>query len=210
MKKKRDHPPEDINSGREIKKHLKKIEKFVIDLADVPPQLPILKSKGRIKEGASKYMGVSFHKPRNKWRVIIMIEGKHCHVGSYESEEEAAVNYARAVFKYQGQEALAKAREGIDLSDVPPQPPIPKSGRYIKDCSSKYTGVSFDKSMNKWQAKIWMRERSDILVVMIMRRKPLLITLVQYSNTSSGIILYKSSSQVCHKTIILIHNPNHK
>ncbi len=150
-------PSKDMINGKETaKKRLKKADKFVIDLADVPPQLPILKSKGRIKDGASKYMGVSFHKPRNKWRVSIMFEGKHRYVGSYESEEEAAVNYARAVFKYQGQEALEKARETIDLSDVPPQLPIPKSGRYIKDCTSIYTGVSFDKSTNKWQAKIWI------------------------------------------------------
>ena len=158
--KKRPCPlPSNMINGRETaKKRLKKADKFVIDLADVPPQLPILKSKGRIKDGASKYMGVSFHKPRNKWRVSIMFEGKHRYVGSYESEEEAAVNYARAVFKYQGQEALEKARETIDLSDVPPQLPIPKSGRYIKGCSSKYTGVSFDKATNKWQAKIWIED----------------------------------------------------
>ena len=149
-------PSIDMISGRETTKKRQRADKFVIDLADVPPQLPILKNKGHYKEGTSKYTGVSFHKPRNKWRAAITINGKNRYVGSYESEEEAAVNYARAVFKYHGQEALVKAREAIDLSDVPPQPPIPKSGRYIKDCSSKYTGVSFDKSMNKWRAIIWI------------------------------------------------------
>jgi hypothetical protein len=47
------------------------------------------------------------------------------------SEEVAAIDYARAVFKYKGQEALEKAREqkssgsepaiNIDLSDIQPQ-----------------------------------------------------------------------------------------
>ena len=36
-----------------------------------------------------------------------------------------------------------KKRGLIDLSDVPPQPPISKVGR-IKEGASKYTGVSFD------------------------------------------------------------------
>eukprot|EP00984_Skeletonema_dohrnii_P034672 scaffold33629_cov130-Skeletonema_dohrnii-CCMP3373.AAC.1 len=102
-----------------------------------------------------------------------MIEGKTRHIGLYENEEEAAVDYARAVVKYKGQGVLDNAREErarvksgsgsgernsfiIDLSDVPPQPPIPKSGRRIKDGASKYTGVSFNKKMNKWQAKIFI------------------------------------------------------
>eukprot|EP00984_Skeletonema_dohrnii_P030819 scaffold22636_cov63-Skeletonema_dohrnii-CCMP3373.AAC.1 len=99
-----------------------------------------------------------------------MIEGKTRHVGLYENEEEAAVDYARAVVKYKGQGVLDNAREErardksgsvernsfiIDLRDVPPQPPIPKRGR-IKDGASKYTGVSFNKAMNKWQAKIFI------------------------------------------------------
>ena len=33
----------------------------------------------------------------------------------------------------------------VDLSDVPPQPPIPKNGSHIKEGASKYTGVYFDK-----------------------------------------------------------------
>lgn len=59
-----------------------------------------------------------------------MIDGKQHYIGSYENEEEAAIDYARAVFKYKGQEALDKARErkkspgiSIDLSDVRPQQP---------------------------------------------------------------------------------------
>ena len=136
-----------------------------IDLSDVPPQPPIAKSAGRIKDGASKYTGVSFNKASHKWNAQIMIDGKqHC-IGFYDNEEEAAVDYARAIFKYKGQGALDKAREQaalvkarmhssltIDLSDVPPQPPIPKSAGRIKDGASKYTGLSFDNRTNKWIA----------------------------------------------------------
>ena len=81
-----------------------------IDLSGVPPQLPILKSDNRIKEGASKYSGVCFDKVKNKWRARIRIAFKNCHIGCYENEDEAAINYARAVFKYRGEDALNKAR----------------------------------------------------------------------------------------------------
>jgi hypothetical protein len=131
-----------------------------IDLSDVPTQLPILKNEGDVKGGTSKYVGVNFDKVAKKWKAIISIDGKLRHIGYYENEEEAAVNYARAVFKYKGQDAVDKARglkksaHAIDLSDVPPQPPIPKSTGTIKEGASKYTGVTFNKPRNKWQASI--------------------------------------------------------
>jgi len=37
-----------------------------------------------------------------KWLAQIIIEGKTRHIGYYENEEEAAVDYALAVFKYNG------------------------------------------------------------------------------------------------------------
>ena len=71
-----------------------------IDLSNVPRQPAIPKSAVRIKDGASKYTGVSFRNKLNKWVAQITIDGKqHC-IGSYENEEEAAVNYAHALFKY--------------------------------------------------------------------------------------------------------------
>jgi len=145
--KKRDCPLEDSISNNKTKKR-QRVDAFVIDLTGVPPQSPIPISAGRIKEGASKYTGVTFNKAmNNKWQAKIRIDGKQRHIGTYENEEEAAADYARAVFKYRGQGALDKAREQnsfiIDLSDVPPQPPVPKSAGHIKEGASKYTGVYF-------------------------------------------------------------------
>ena len=79
-----------------------------MDLSDVPPQLLIPKSKGRMKEGASKYTGVSFNKSTNKWRAEIKIDGRSRNIGYYENEEEAAADYARAVFKYKGAQEQGK------------------------------------------------------------------------------------------------------
>ena len=71
-------------------------DNFIIDLTDVPQQEPIL-SKGN---KTSKYRGVSFHKATKSWRARIMIEGKLHHIGRYGSQEDAARDYARALFKY--------------------------------------------------------------------------------------------------------------
>eukprot|EP00984_Skeletonema_dohrnii_P005962 scaffold2114_cov142-Skeletonema_dohrnii-CCMP3373.AAC.2 len=165
---KHDRPSEDSISGKDDITKRQRVDAFVLDLTGVPPQSPIPRSAGHIKEGASKYKGVSFDKTaKNKWRAQIMIDGMNRHIGYYENEEEAAADYARAVFKYKGQGALEKARERraqdnsgelnsviIDLSDVPPQPPLPKSAGHIKEGASKYTGVSFNKPKKKWQAQI--------------------------------------------------------
>ena len=161
--KKRDLPSEDAVGGKDTKSKRQKTDKFVLDLNNVPPQLPIPKRKGSIiEEGKSKYTGVSFNKATKKWKAQIMIDGKKCYIGTYESEEEAAIDYARAVFKYNGQEALDKMRErkssgsgpAIDLSDVPPQQPVPKIKGRIKEGASKYTGVTFNKRTKKWKGEI--------------------------------------------------------
>ncbi len=48
---------------------------------------------------------------KNKWQAQITFHGKSHRIAYYENEEEAAIDYARAVFKYHGQEALDKARK---------------------------------------------------------------------------------------------------
>jgi hypothetical protein len=143
---------------RARERHLSEI---VIDLSGVPPQSPILKPANRIKEGSSKYAGVCFNKAMKKWIARIKIDGKNLHIGYYEDEEEAAADYARALFKYKGTEALAKAKNrnsygvaAMDLSDVPPQSPIQRPVNRIKEGSSKYAGVCYNKRSKKWVAKI--------------------------------------------------------
>ena len=74
-----------------------------------PPSPPIPKSSGRVKEGASKYKGVSYNKQSNKWHATITVKGKQRHIGYYDDEEEAAVDYARAVFKYTADRTEGKA-----------------------------------------------------------------------------------------------------
>ena len=54
---------------------------------------------------------IAFNKAMKKWHAQIMIAGKSLFIGYYDNEEAAAVDYARAVFRYKGQGALDKARE---------------------------------------------------------------------------------------------------
>eukprot|EP00984_Skeletonema_dohrnii_P017348 scaffold7875_cov71-Skeletonema_dohrnii-CCMP3373.AAC.1 len=163
--KKRGRPMRDSISGKDDMKR-QRVDAVAFDLTDVPSKSPIPKSAGYIKDGAAKYRGVCFNKQMNKWQAQIYIDGKDQRIGYYENEEEAAVDYARAVFKYKGQGALDKAREQgardtsrvdaftFDLTDVPPQSPVPKCAGYIKEGASKYTGVTFNKPSNNWQARI--------------------------------------------------------
>ena len=140
---------------------------FCIDLTDVPMQTPVPKSAGHIKQGASKYTGVHFDKRANKWCAQINIEGKPRRIGSYENDEEAAVDYARALHKYRRDLKRQPRQNFVDLNDVPPQPLILKNDlsqskeysdntrrRNVREGSSKYTGVYFEKGMNKWKAQI--------------------------------------------------------
>ena len=63
--------------------------------------LRYLKAKGVFKRELQNTLVsfVFFDKGANKWRAQIMIEGKQRIIGHYENDEEAAIDYARAVFK---------------------------------------------------------------------------------------------------------------
>ncbi|KAL7493606.1 hypothetical protein ACHAWT_003221 [Skeletonema menzelii] len=83
--------------ARAVFKYKGKTQKS-IDLTDVPPpQQPFLKSNG--KEGSSKFQGVTKDKPISEWHAQMRKNGKQHTIGTYDSEEEAAVDYARAADK---------------------------------------------------------------------------------------------------------------
>lgn len=143
-------PTEDINNKRIRQNNTA----FVIDLSDVPYKPPIPKvSAHKNKSTASKYVGVYLQKrSSNRWMAQIHLSGQAVKIGYYRNEEAAAVDYARALFKYK----KVRKRDDfvIDISDVPPQPPIPKNRRVIKDGQSKYKGVTQHKTTKKWLVQI--------------------------------------------------------
>ena len=82
----------------------------------------------------------------NKWKAQIMIEGIARSIGYYEIEEEAAADYARAVFKYKPKKGYA-TYGGLDLKGIPDQPLI-----YSETSKSGYKGVKRNKS--RWEATL--------------------------------------------------------
>ena len=118
-----------------------------IDLSDVPQLPPLPKNKGQVKEGASKYNGVYFHKASKKWLAQIKIEGKIHHIGYYENEEEAGIDFARALFKYNGKSAVVeknetkyRRRRGKEMSDEH----VMKVAAILAKQRSRLTGTNID------------------------------------------------------------------
>ena len=98
---------------------------------------------------ASRFKGVSKH--RKKWVATINIppEGGQVKLGTFESEEEAGIMYARARYKYPVQEQTPKPCP-LDLSEVPMSLlPIPSNG---PGSASRFKGVF--KNGKKWVARI--------------------------------------------------------
>jgi len=79
---------------------------------------------------SSKLKGVSWSKTRNKWRASIYIENKLIHVGYFDDEIICYENHLKAMSDWE----LKKQKP-------------------IKNFSSKYKGVCFDKQCGKWKAR---------------------------------------------------------
>jgi hypothetical protein len=96
------------------------------------------KAQSEGTKGSSKYTGVCWCKQSNKWKASISINGKHIHLGSFTDEIEASEYY---------QSALISIENGTEIT------------RKEVVCSSKYTGVSWNKKSNKWDAAMHVNRK---------------------------------------------------
>lgn len=62
---------------------------------------------------SSRFKGVSWHKAGNRWRAYISFDGKHQHIGSYVTEEEAARAYDRAAIEHYGEFVCTNVSLGL-------------------------------------------------------------------------------------------------
>jgi len=85
---------------------------------------------------SSGYVGVNWDKKSSKWKAQIQHNGINTPLGYYNTEIEASTAY---------REALSKVKDGSFNPDD-----------YKPKLTSKYKGVSFNKSSNKWVAQIWI------------------------------------------------------
>ena len=89
---------------------------------------------------SSTFRGVSWHKLNQKWKANISINGKTKHVGYFDDEETAATKF---------DEHAAPLGRAVNF-------PSEGQTQATMGKSSKFRGVHWHKSHQKWQAKITM------------------------------------------------------
>jgi group I intron endonuclease len=97
---------------------------------------------------SSKYIGVRLRNGR--YTAELCMGGKNIHIGSFGDEIEAALAYNEFAKNILGDDAVLNI---INLNGLSPYEYISnleKNYKKRKNTSSKYVGVSFDKSRNKW------------------------------------------------------------
>ena len=125
-------------------------------------QAPAIKDNSRnrpVKNNSSKYTGVYYDKSISKWKAQIMVDKSVRSIGYYDTEEAAAIDYARAAFKYKPFSANSNIYGGLDLSNIPEQQSLitnanSKSGfKGVKKMRDKGKLVSYSMA----STSLWVR-----------------------------------------------------
>ena len=102
---------------------------------------------------SSIFPGVSWHKKSRKWQANAVVDGKKKWIGQYGNEEEAFAAYCEFVQKVLGEEVIF-------------DPSIPKTKTThevmdddIRQKTSRFPGVHWKKSHNKWCAQIRVKRK---------------------------------------------------
>lgn len=113
------------------------------------------------KNSVSKYKGVWRHKEREKWVASIKKEGRKHHLGLFDNEIDAAEEYDRAACYYYEYPYLnfpENRQKYIKLGFS-----ICERRQERRRLSSKYQGVSWAQTKQKWLVTIQSRGRSYFL-----------------------------------------------
>jgi len=104
--------------------------------------------KKLIEKRKSKYRGVSWSKPSQKWTAQVSHGGSKYYAGLYASDLDAAHAVNREC------DRLMITRRNPGIGDPPPdlkKKQVRKKAARV----SRYLGVSWCKNANKWQARVW-------------------------------------------------------
>jgi hypothetical protein len=111
------------------------------------------KNRGKSSNNTSGYKGVSWDKQKNKWVAQITFDGQHRVIGFFTTAESAAHAYDTAAKKYHGEFSQTNFQEIYSEFDNLAN----KAGKFR---NTKYLGVSWEKSKNKWSADIWFNKKT--------------------------------------------------
>ena len=119
------------------------------------------KASSRPDTSSSKYHGVS--KFQDRWKAQIAFKGEDIYLGLFDSESEAAEAFDLAALKYYRNNAYLNFTDQIDeyinklAAGVNPKKAI------TKDPTSKFDGVSWNKSSKSWMANITFQKQRTYL-----------------------------------------------
>jgi len=129
-----------------------------------------MQNQTRQRKGqASRYKGVVWHKPNQKWVAKITINCVSTHLGYFVNEIDAAMTYNEAAVKNFGEFASLNKigylePQILDLtSEDIYQQKISAQIRNEKIHSSRYKGVTWHKRCKKWQVYITINQKSIYL-----------------------------------------------
>jgi len=105
---------------------------------------------------SSRFRGVCWDKSRQKWRADARFDGKSRNIGSYDDETEAARAYDATVRA----QSLDKPLNFPDDLSTAPGVFVPKKKRVA---SSRFRGVCWDKTHQKWRAEIYFDGKSKTI-----------------------------------------------
>lgn len=105
--------------------------------------------KTSVADRWSRYKGVSWSKGKNRWRAHIGVKGKQQHLGYFKDEWAAAEAYDKKATEIGRKASNAAIRNGEVTAD--------EGGAATK--TSKYTGVTWDKTNKTWQARMRVNRR---------------------------------------------------